>query len=278
KYGLLVSDNYFSGLGLRPALGRFTETSGADQGKPVVVISHGFWKTQFGGDPGVLGQTIRVNDQVLTIIGVMPDGFQGTVLALDFDLWVPVHLAPDLFGGSRELDDRSQRGYSLMGRLQPGVTLVRAQTELNAAMRQLAQSYPEGNGKIEAEVLPYWRAPRGPQRFLATGLAILQALMLLLLLAICGNTANLLLARASARPREIGTRLAIGANRWRIVRLLMAENLTLGLLGAGLGVMIAAWGTDALRAVQLYMAFPIRFQTRVDSTGLMFAVLLGIVC
>src|SRR4030095_11599806 len=169
KAGLLVSDNYFSGLGLRPSLGRFTEETDASQRKPVIVISHGLWKTQFGGDPGVLGKTVRVNDQVLAVIGVVPEGFQGTILALDFDLWLPANLAPELFGGSRELDERSQRGYSVMGRLQSGASIVRAQTELNAAMRQLAQAYPEVNGKIEGEVLRYWRAPRGPQRFLATG-------------------------------------------------------------------------------------------------------------
>ena len=278
RFALLVSDNYFSGLGLRPALGRFAEPTEVSERRPVAVISYSFWKTYFRGDSAVLGQSLRANEQALTVIGVVPDGFQGTVLALDFDIWVPATLAPALFGGSRELEDRNQRGYSLMGRLQPNATRAQAQTELTAAMRQLAQVYPDVNGKIEAELLPYWRAPRGPQGFLVTGLAILQALMLLLLLAICGNTANLLLARAAARGREVGTRLALGASRWRIVRLVMTENLILGLLGASLGVAIAVWGTDALRAVRISFSFPIRFQTAVDLTGLMFAILLGVAC
>ncbi len=143
---------------------------------------------------------------------------------------------------------------------------------------QLAHAYPETNGKIHGEVLPFWQAPRGPQRFLARALVTLQAVMLLLLLAVCGNTANLVLARASARSREIGVRLALGAGRWRIVSLLLSENLMLALIGAGLGAAVAAWGTGALRAVPLIGAFPIRFQTSLDMVGLGFAVALGVVC
>ena len=221
---------------------------------------------------------MRLNGQTLTIIGIAPEGFQGTTLAVDIELWVPATIAPDLFKGSRELEERGQRGYAVMGRLQPAVTRVQAQTEVNSAMLQLAEIYPESNQKVEAEVLPYWREPRGPQRLLVSGVAILQGLLLVLLLAVCGNTANLLLARAAARTREVGIRLAIGATPSRIVRLLMTENVILGLLGSGVGVLIAFWGSSALRAVRIHMAFPIRFQTRVDATGLLFSILLGIVC
>src|SRR6185295_7576823 len=103
--GLLVSDNYFSGLRLRPATGRFIERNDASGLKPVVVVSFRFWKTHFGGAPNVLGQPLRVNGQTLTVIGVAPEAFQGTALAVDFDLWVPASLAPALFTGSRELED-----------------------------------------------------------------------------------------------------------------------------------------------------------------------------
>src|SRR5262249_21691061 len=137
---------------------------------------------------------------------------------------------------------------------------------------------PEINGRIEGEILPYWRAPRGPQRLMAYGLAILQGLMLMLLLAVCGNTANLLLARAAARSREVGTRLALGATRLRVIRLLMTESLMLGVLSAGLGTVIAVWGTRALREMPLAFAFPVRFETSVDFTGLMLSVALGIGC
>ncbi|MBI1876313.1 MAG: FtsX-like permease family protein [Acidobacteria bacterium] len=207
-----------------------------------------------------------------------PERFQGTVLGLNFDLWVPATLAPMLLGGSRELEDRSLRGYYVMGRLRPDVSLVQAQAELDQTMRQLADAYPETNRKLQGEVLPFWRAPRGPQRLLSSALMILQSIMLLLLLAVCGNAVNLVLARASARQREMGMRLALGAGPWHIVRLLLAENLILALLGASLGAAIAVWATDALRAVPLIGALPIKFQTGLDSGSLAFAMLLGIVC
>ncbi len=276
----LVSDNYFSGLSLKPALGRFP--GGGDLARAgeasVVVISHGFWHARFGGAPGALGQTLRLNDHSLTIVGVAPPGFQGTVLGLDFDLWVPATLAPVLLGGSRELEDRSQRGYAVLGSLPAPATRARAQAELDAAMAELARLYPETNAGVQAEVLPFWQALRGPQRMLARALWILQALMLLLLLAVCGNTANLVLARASTRQREIGVRLALGAGPGRILGLLLTENVLLAVLGAAVGAALAAWGTDALRAVPFSTSWPIRFQTRVDALGLAFAMLLGIAC
>ncbi len=244
----------------------------------MVVISHGFWHARFGGAPGALGQTLRLNDHSLTIVGVAPPGFQGTVLGLDFDLWVPATLAPVLLGGSRELEDRSQRGYEVLGSLSAPATRARAQAELDAAMGELARLYPETNAGVQAEVLPFWQALRGPQRMLARALWILQAVMLLLLLAVCGNTANLMLARASTRQREIGVRLALGAGPGRILGLLLTENVLLAVLGAAVGAALAVWGTDALRAVPFSTSWPIRFQTRVDALGLAFAMLLGIAC
>jgi hypothetical protein len=276
----LVSDNFFSALRLQPVLGRFPRADEAARagGEPIVVISHGFWHSRLGGAPAALGQTLRLNDQNLTIVGVAPPGFQGTVLGLDFDLWVPATLAPALFAGSRELEDRSQRGYALLGSLPPHAALARVQTELDAAMAELARLYPDTNAGVQAEVLTFWQALRGPPRMLARALWILQALMLLLLLAVCGNTANLVLARASTRQREIGVRLTLGASPGRILGLLLTENVLLAVLGAGVGTAIAVWGTDALRAVPFSTSWPIRFQTRVDAVALAFAALLGIAC
>jgi putative ABC transport system permease protein len=279
-YGLLVSGNYFSALGLRPAVGRFITPGEASRagGEPVVVISHDYWRTRFSGAPAVVGQTLRVNERVLTIVGVTPERFQGTVLSLYFDLFVPATLAPELLAGSRELEDRSQRGYQVMGRLLRGGTRAQAEADLDTAMRSLAREYPQTNKGVRAEVLPFWQSPRGPQRMLSNALMVLQGVMLLLLLAVCGNTANLMLARASARHREMGMRLALGAGRWRIASLLLTENLMLALLGAAVGAAIAVWATDALRAVPMITAVPVKFVTRVDGLGLAFAATLGVAC
>ena len=276
-YALLVSGNYFESLGLTPQRGRFIRRDEVTQpgGAPVVVISHDYWRNRFGGAPDVIGRTIRANDTTLTIAGIAPSRFQGTVLGLSFDMWVPATLAPVLLAGSRELEDRSERGYQMMAALAPGATRAAAQAELDRAMEDLARTYPATNVRVNAELLPFWMAPRGPQRLLAGALLVLQGVLLLLLLAVCGNTANLVLARASSRQREIGVRLALGAGPARVLRLLLVENLVLGVLGAVLGALLAVWGTEALRAVPFIGAFPIKFQTSVDRTGLAFAMLLG---
>jgi len=279
-YAQLVSDNFFPALGLRPAAGRFlrAEEVARAGGDPVVVISHEFWQARFGGAPGAVGQTLRLNDQSLTVIGVAPRGYQGTVLGIVHDMWVPATLAPVLLGGSRELEDRSQRGYGLLGSLSAQATPSQAQRELDEAMRAMARLYPEMSAGVQAEVLSLWHSPRGPQRMFVRALWILQGVMLLLLLAVCGNTANLMLARASTRRREVGVRLALGAGPGRILGLLLTENVLLAVLGAALGAAIAVWGTEALRAVPVTGAMPVRFLTRVDALTLAFATLLGIGC
>src|SRR5262245_9289901 len=278
-FGLLVSGNYFSALGLRPALGRFfnPDEAAVPGREPVVVVSHDYWQSHLRGDADAVGRTIRVNDNRLTIVGVTPPKVQGTIISLSFDFLVPATLAPAFASGSRELVDGSVRGYTMLGRMPQGPA-ARAQGELDQAMRELARRYPEANGKMRAEVVPFWQATRGPQRMLAGALVVLQGLLLLLLLAVCGNTANLLLARVRARYREMGVRLALGAGRWRILRLLLVENILMAIAGASIGALMAAWASNALRAVPFITAFPIKFQTSLDGLGLTFAMTLGVVC
>ncbi len=279
QFGLFVSGNYFTALGLTPALGRFMQPDEVAKAgaAPVVVISYDLWQSRFAGGADAIGQTIRVNDRPLTVIGVTPDGFQGTVVAVKFDLFVPATMAPVLLNGSRELDERGFRGYAMMGRLAPGADVPQAQAELDAAMRELARTYPASNATIHGEVLPFWQAPRGPQRMLTTALELLQAIMLLLLLAVCGNTANLVLARATTRYREVGVRVALGARPKRIFGLLLTENLVLAIAGAALGIVFAMWGTQAARAVPMIGSVPIKFVTRIDGTAMGLALLLGLI-
>jgi len=279
-HGQLVSGNYFSALGLKPAIGRFIQPEEAERPgtEPVVVISYDYWQTRFRGAPGAVGQKLRVNERELIVVGVAPKDFQGTMVPLKFELWAPATMAPALLGGTRDLEDRSTRAFSLIGMLRPGATREEAQAEFSTAMAQLARDYPEASAGIGGEILSFWDAPRGPQRFLISGLAILQGVMLLLLLAVCGNTANLMLARGSTRQREMAVRVALGAGRWRIVSLVLSENMLLAFLGAGLGAAIAVWGTTALRVAPMIGAFPILFPTKVDEFTLAFAMLLGAAC
>ena len=279
-YGLLVSGNYFTALGLRPAAGRFLRAdevahAGAE---PVAVISWDLWQRRFGRAPETIGQRLLVNDREITIIGVAPAGFQGTVLGLTFDMWLPATLAPSILAGSREIEDRGVRGYSLLATLAPGASRVSAQRELDGVMRALASEYPRTNTGVVAKVLGFWDAPRGPQRLFVSALEILQGLMLVVLLAVCGNTANLVLARAGTRRREMGVRLALGAGRRRVARLVIIENLLLALLGAAAGTLLAVWLTRLLSSFPITGALPVRFQAAVDAAGLGVGVGLAVVC
>jgi putative ABC transport system permease protein len=276
-YGMLVSGNYFSALGLQPSLGRFFLPADVARpgGEPVAVISYAYWKDHFGSDPQVVGRTFRVNSRDLTVIGVSPQGFHGTVMRMTFDIWLPATLAPVVFNESRELEDRSSRGYAVMGRLQPSTTKVDAQHEVSGAMQQLAMTYPQTNAAMTAEIRPFSQPLRGPQRFLIAALTLLQSIMLVLLLAVCGNTANLVLARASVRQREMGIRLALGAGPWRIIGVMLTENIIIALAGAALGTAIAMWGTQAMPNIRLN-GLPLNFKTEVDGAGLAFAIGLGV--
>jgi predicted permease len=275
-YGLLVSDTYFDTLELRPQIGRFpTADEMSPAGDPVAVISHDFWQTRFAADPSVTARRVRVNGRDYAVAGVTPEGFHGTVPGLAFDLWLPAALSP---AGWRDLESRGSRNFVVAGRLGAGATREAAQAEVEAVMRRLANDFPPTNAAIVGEVLPFWQSPRGPQRFITSAVVLLQGLMLLLLLAVCGNAANLVLARASARQREMAIRLALGATRRRLFMLLVTEHVLLALGGAALGAAIAVWGTEALRAVPMIRGLPVKFTTEIDATTVVFAVALGLVC
>jgi predicted permease len=274
-YGMFVSDGYFPALALTPAAGRFPGPGDRDQA--VTAVSYGFALTRFGGAGLAVGRTLVVNDQSLTVLGVTPPAFQGTVLGMAFDLFAPAALAPRLIAGTRELVSRGARDYEVMGLLADGVTREQAQADVDAVMARLAHDYPESNRGVSAEVLSYLQALRGPQRLLAGATLTLQAMMLVLLAAVCGNTANLLLARASARQNEAAIRLALGAGRGHVVRLLMIESVLLSLCGAAGGLLVALWGTRSMPTLPL-TGFPIHFETPLDGGGLAFAIALGLGC
>ncbi len=275
----LVSANFFDVLEVRPAQGRFFRP---DEGEhpglaPVVVISHDFWQGYFKGAANCLGRTLKLNGATFTVIGVTPPRFRGGMNALGFDLWIPATMAHVLQPSSQELTDRSWRPYVMLGRLKPGTTPAQAQGELAAAARQMIATHPGTNQGLDYHLLPLWRSPRGGE-IVVVGLVTLQVFATLILIIVCANTANLLLARASARQKEIGIKLALGAGPGRILAQLLAESVTLALLGAGAGLFIALWGNEAMRQMPVPGGLPVRIDPQLDTTSLLFAVGLGTFC
>ena len=246
----LVSVNYFDLLQVKPVLGRtFLPDEGRDKegGAPVAVISYGMWRARFGADPKVLGKMIRLNRHELTIVGVAPQGFHGSTAGVVYDVWMPVTMATAMGTGNGTLRYRGTRDEtSTIVRLKPGVTIEQARAEVAALGRRLAATYPATNRGVDLTVTPLWQGHLGAQGMLLQPLRILMALSLLLLLIVCANVANLLLARAVSRQREFGIRLAMGARRSRLAMQLLIETLMLAAGGAVVGVTLVLWMGQAL--------------------------------
>jgi putative ABC transport system permease protein len=236
--GFQVSADYFDALGLRPALGR-TFVAGEDEpGRDrLVVLSWGLWQRRFGGDSGVLGTVVSINGIPRTVIGVMPDGVRYPAPA---EMWSP-------FAPSPETWTRRRAGYLLVtGRLAPGRTLAQARAELATLSGALATRYPETNRGWTANVRPL---VRDTARQIEPMLAVLMAAVGFVLLIVCANVANLMLARATGRYRELGIRVALGASRARIARLILVESLVIALAGGAGGVLLGIFGVDLLVAL-----------------------------
>jgi predicted permease len=251
-FGLVVSGNYFDVLGVKAAMGRTfmpheDKTPGAH---PVVALSHRLWQRRFGGDPNLVGKTISLNRHDFTVVGIIPEGFTGTDLGPGPDLWVPMMMHEQAQPGFDWYNERRGLFLFLIGRLKPGVSASQAQASLKVFADQLAQSYPKDNNGRGARVVPLLQARIDPdgsgQLLLASG--VMMAVVALVLLIACANIANLLLARASARRKEIAVRLALGAGRARLIRQLLTESLVLSLVGGVIGFLVAFWAKDLLRS------------------------------
>ena len=258
-----VSGNYFAVLGVPAALGRtFGEVEDVAPGvSPVVVISHDYWMRRFSGDRGAIGKKILINDVPLTVIGVAGAGFQGEVVGTSYDVWLPITMQPVLMPHQPYLEDWTTSWLLLLGRLKPGATLAQAHAAVSTIVRQAVVDHvsafkfsPPANVLAAARTDTAWvsSGARGFSRLRSNfhaPLLILMAGVSLLLLIVCANVANLLLARAIARGREIGVRLALGAGRGRLVRQLLTESLVLALVGAAGGLLVASWGSRLLVAL-----------------------------
>lgn len=277
----LVSANYFDVLKVKPALGRtFLPEEGRNQesGAPVAVISYRMWQTRFGSDRKVLGNTIRLNRHALTIIGVAPPEFRGTTAGVVYDVWIPVTMATAMGTGNGTLHYRGTRDQSsTIVRLKPGVTMEQARAEVAALGKRLAAIYPATNRGVDLTVTPLWQGHLGAQGMLLQPLRILMALSLLLLLIVCANVSNLLLARAVSRQREFGIRLAMGARRSRLVTQLLIETLMLAAGGAVVGVMLVLWMGQSLLLLLPIIDVPLDFGGGLSLPTFGFTLLIAVV-
>ncbi|HKY42114.1 MAG TPA: ABC transporter permease, partial [Pyrinomonadaceae bacterium] len=271
--GQAVSGNYFTTLGVQPALGRLlTDEDDKAGAPPVAVLSHRYWHKRFNGDPSVIGRQINLNNLAFTVIGVSAEGFDGTMgVGTIQDITIPLALEPQIYPDARRSYTSNNTWWlRVMGRLKPGVTHEQAQAQLENAFHQSvvehraarqAAAKASGNNPIsdlDPRQYPRLYADPGGQgemyrrRYYAPSLYMLLGVVGLVLLIACANVANLLLSRAAGRQKEIGLRLALGASRWRLIRQLLTESLLLAVLGGLFGIIFAVWIKDGLIAVTLW--------------------------
>jgi putative ABC transport system permease protein len=262
--GEVITTNMFKLLGVAPILGRTFLPVEEQPGKePVMIISHRMWRDRFQGDPKILGRTVTLSALPRTIVGVMPPGF---LFPENSDVWLPFVIDPAKVS-------RGNHSYEGIGLLKPGASVASARAEMDAIGRGLAKQYPETNAETGANVLSYRDELVDSDVQVILGI-FLGAVGFVLLIA-CANVANLLLARASVRQKEIAIRTALGAGRFRVVRQLLTEGVLIALLGGALGALMASWGLDLIvAAIPEEMPFWMKFT--IDPTVLMFTTLISV--
>jgi putative ABC transport system permease protein len=260
-----VTDEFFSTLAVPPLLGRTFTADEFRTGSKVVILSHRLWQRRFGGDPNIITRTLALPQGRVTVVGVMPSQFK---LPASAEAWTPV--AQD----SSEMRLRASRYFETVARLKPNVTLAQAEAEIRTIAARLAGQYPESNTNWSVRVATLRETLVGDSRFVL--LILLGAVGLVLLIA-CSNVANLMLARATKRHRELAIRAALGASRWQIVRQLIIESLVLSGAGCALGLLMAIWGVNAIVwLVPKDLRFPRIEEAQVNLVVLFFAFTVGL--
>ena len=285
--GELVSGTYFPVLGVQPALGRlFTpEDDRTRNGAPFAVLEYDYWKTRFAGDPTVIGRPILVNDHQYTIVGVAAKGFEGVERLFATAIFLPMSTAEQSTTRPKPLDDRRSRWVQVFGRLKPGVTRQQAQASMQPIFHRIlameveqkefahASTYSRQQFlRMTLDLMPGGAGQNEAKQFLEAPLWALMGMVVLVLLIACANVANLMIARATARQREIAIRLSMGATRWRLVRQLLVEGGLLSLAGGALGLAMLPWTTRLLFGIMPKMEPPLRFSSSINLTILAFVL------
>jgi predicted permease len=284
--GEMVSGNYFQALGVRPYLGRLF-TADDDRipgGHPVTVLGYGFWQRRFGGNPHIVGQTIRVNAHPMTIVGVTPREFTGVEIGTAADIRVPLVMQAEMLGSPSRLENPGEWWVQVIGRLvsrdgrELVPSLIATQQELDALFqRSLAEISSEASPERHLLLRDGSRGQLSLQNRFAKPLVVLSALAAAVLLLVCLNVANLMLARTAMRRRELSVRIALGASRGRIVGQLLVETLIIALLGGGLGLIVAAWAAQALAGVAAPAAAGAMLGVTLNLRVLGFAIAVSVV-
>lgn len=271
--------NYFTTLGVTPFLGRLYQP-GEDDGEmahPVVVLSHAFWQSYFGGNPGVIGDTIRLNNRISTIIGVAPPAFRGVDPLLEMSAFTPINQTWPTFGNS--LNDRGNSAFNVFGTLRKGLSMESAREAIRAKAKVLEQAYPETNKNVGV-VLAKQTQTR-PNITVSQNVPMIAAafmsLVLLVLAIACANVASLLLARATAQHKEHAIRAALGASRWRLARRVAIECLLLASLGGAGAVALSYVAVKALRGVRVAADVPIRWDIAIDGRVMAFTLMIVVI-
>jgi predicted permease len=275
-WGELVSGNYFAVMGVKPVLGRtfLPEEDHTPNAHPVVILSHSLWQRRFAADPAIVGRTVHLNGLPFTVVGVMPQSFLGSRFYVRLSFWVPLMMS-ERFGRRDDWrTDRSRSLFNLYGRLKPGVTIAQAERELNVVADELGRLHPRENVntkvQLTTELDGRYADATGVLKY---GGLLAVCVSALVLLVACANVANLMLARAVTRAREIGVRLAIGAGRPRIVRQLLTESVFLAVMGALPGWALAWWGTQLIRATAPPVPYPLALDFAPDGYVLRWMLL-----
>jgi len=278
-WGAVVSGNYFNVLGVKALIGRtfLSEEDRTPNSHPVAVIGYGLWQRDFGADPKVIGRTITLNEHDFTIIGVTPKEFGSPFAGIALDAWTPVMMKDYVALPHFSLTDRGSRWLMVMGRLKPGVTVVQAQANVAAIARQLERTYRQTNDQMGAAVYLLSQSPFSLKRSMQSALAVLMAAVAIVLLIACANIANLLLARAASRRKEIAVRLALGSTRWRMLGQMLTESFVLASCGAAVGLTLAFWTARSLPAFLPPYGIQVSFDTRPDVVVLAFTLGLTVI-